>query len=726
MKDKAFSATAKRRTATKQPPPPFIYGAQYYRAPTPDPENWGNDLRRMHELGFNTIKFWVQWRWSERREGVYYWDDLDRLMNLAGQNGLQVTLNTILDVAPAWLFEKYPDAIMVEGSGHPCRLSPNVCRQLGGYPGPCYYHPGALAARQRFMTAAIRHFAPHPALAMWDVWNEPENNLVTRTPALATLLCYCPECQRQFRHYLQQRYGTLAALNLAWGRCYSDWQETEAPTDPDTIGDFLDWREFHLDKLTAEAEWRLAIVKQYDPTRVRYLHVVANAVNCFNAVTGVDDFELAKSCPVFGSTMCSGDVLACAQAVSAARGKVFYNAECHINYGETGMHPRVVDRTLFLKELVPQLGWGVYGFLFWQFRPETLGTEGPAWGLIRPDGSDRPITRVAEMFGRRILPLSKKLAACRPGVPPVGIWRGRRNEIFHFVADRQLNTLATGLRNYAETLYSLNLPFGAVGTRQLAEGNLAGVKMLVLVDPYCLEEAEARTLDAFVRNGGVIVTEAHLGAYNGTTCRHSRRTPGCGLAEFWKLYEAETTSAYHLPLANAGAVYDARGDVAKALSATGAAGAEYFPLTDCYGTSGWGARRFAVLAGDNLTVEAEFQGQPCMAVQTVGKGKVFYAGTLLGYAASRGRALLKAWLGRAAQSAGIVRTAVTDAVHVDILRDPQGEAQFAVLFNLTEKAQTLSLALPGTWRGVFDEQVVVTAEQELVIGASTSELYVRI
>ena len=62
---------------------PYIYGAQYYRAPTPAREHWAGDLAAIKAKGFNTVKYWVQWRWSERVEGEYVWDDLDELMVLA-------------------------------------------------------------------------------------------------------------------------------------------------------------------------------------------------------------------------------------------------------------------------------------------------------------------------------------------------------------------------------------------------------------------------------------------------------------------------------------------------------------------------------------------------------------------------------------------------------------------------------------------------------------------
>ena len=61
---------------------PFLFGAQYYRAPTPEPECWQPDFRRMADLGFNAVKLWVQWRWSHRAPGRFVFDDLDRMVNV--------------------------------------------------------------------------------------------------------------------------------------------------------------------------------------------------------------------------------------------------------------------------------------------------------------------------------------------------------------------------------------------------------------------------------------------------------------------------------------------------------------------------------------------------------------------------------------------------------------------------------------------------------------------
>lgn len=279
---------------------PFIFGAQYYRAPTPEPECWEGDLRRMRELGFNAVKFFVQWRWSHRGVEQFYFDDLDRLLELAGANGLGVTLNILLDMSPTWLYREFPDAKQIDAQGRVVEPYAVSHRSIGGHPGPCYNHPGALAARQRFAETAIAHFRGHPALSMWDVWNEPELSFQQRNPNVRNMVCYCPHCHRGFIAWLQEKYGELDRLNDVWGRPYGAWDEVEMPRGTGAITDFVDWREFHLDTMTAEAHWRLEAVERLDPDHGRYLHVVPV---WFNAVTCADDYALAEPCEVFAATM---------------------------------------------------------------------------------------------------------------------------------------------------------------------------------------------------------------------------------------------------------------------------------------------------------------------------------------------------------------------------------------------------------------------------------------
>ena len=98
----------------------------------------------------------------------------------------------------------------------------------------------------------------------------------------------------------------------------------------------------------------------------------------------------------------------------------------------------------------------------------------------------------------------------------------------------------------------LSVPYRFVSGMDLERGELDGLRLLIMPSCYCLTPEEAEALDAWVRCGGTLVCEAHLGGYNAATNRHSCVLPGCGLAEKWGLREVETLSSHHLELGSTG------------------------------------------------------------------------------------------------------------------------------------------------------------------------------
>jgi beta-galactosidase len=715
---------------------PFLWGAQYYRAPTPEQDCWEQDLRRMRELGCNCVKFWVQWRWSHRTEDRFYFDDLDLLMDLAAANNLKVHLNTIFDVAPIWLYEKYPDALQLANSGLPIQPQTTACRQIGGAPGPCYTHPGALQLRQAFMTETVKHFAGQGAMDMWDVWNEPEQCMLYRLPELATLTCYCDSCKTSFAHWLQTKYGDLEGLNEVWGRCYDAWEQVELPRSPATFGDFIDWREFHLDVMTSEADWRLRTVEKHAPeNQIAYLHVVPNTMQPFNSVTCVDDFAFADTCHdgVFGATTLKGAVFPI-QHVSAAGDRIAYNVEDHINGGNTGLHPKRIGLEDLLRDLLPQIGVGIKGFMFWQFRPEVLGVESPAWGMVGLDGADKPMIRAAQTFWHTIGPQVELLMACSPTPARVGIWKSRKNEIFHFACQDTLDPLRENVEAYTKALYDLSVPYRYVSGKHLEAGAPDGLRLLIMPSCYCLTPEEAEGLDTWVRGGGTLVCEAHLGGYNAATNRHSRVLPGCGLAEKWGLREVETLSSHHLGLGSAGGYSgEANDDVRKALSAYGTSGGQFFPIRLVDGEILTGAEKYAVLEGSDWTPVGEaLPGEDCIMHRRLGAGAVWYAGTLLGTGCEKTPSNLTAFLTRHVfNEAGVaprlnLRQEHPGDVHVEVLLGESGAPAYLVVENTTAVPRHVSMDLAGRWHGMFSGHDLVIAADRAEIPGGLIDIFCQI
>ena len=673
---------------------PFLYGAQYYRAPTPDDSCWAGDLRRMRELGMTDAKFWPQWRWAHRR-GRFVWDDLDRLLDLAHVEELSITLNTVFDVAPVWLYERFPDAKPVRNDGRVVEPYTVGHRQLGGHPGPCYNHPGARLERERFLTACVERFRAHPALRYWDVWNEPELCFPQRNPDLAGLACYCANCQGGFRAWLGRRYGTLAQLNAVWGRCYDSWEEVEVPRNPHTINDFIDWRMFHVGTMTAEATWRLDLVKRLDPAHPAYLHVVPNNGPIFNTLgCATDDHALAKACDgIFAASM-NGQPIWMVPVASAGAGRVLWNVESHVNGGQTTMHQG--QRTLadLLHDWVPQIGVGVTGFLFWQFRAEVLGLEAPAWGVVRPDGSDRPVTKAAADFRCLLGDHAEALTRCTPQRATVGIWHSQENELFSWSVHGSLEHFNAGQQAWLDLAWARNLPVAFVPACTVLEA----IRVLVMPSPYLLGQAEADALAAWVEAGGVLITEAHLGAYDRDRGRHSTTVPGLGLAMRFAIRESESMSTWHLPVERSAAFANATDDVKKML-AGGAAGGQHVPIRLTDGTIAWGALRSAELDAPRAEVLGRFADIPTIVASRVGAGLVIYAGTDLGAAAGQGRAGMEMLFDRALAAAGLTATARAHGARVSLLHEGD-ELRYVTVVNPDIAPREFSAVLPAL-QGVF-------------------------
>jgi beta-galactosidase len=706
---------------------PFLFGAQYYRAPTPEKENWERDLKRMHELGFTDVKYWVQWRWSHRSPDKFYYGDLDTLMNLASKYQLKVTINIICDVTPLWLFKKYPDAKQIRADGQAVEPYAPASRQIGGHPGPCYNHPGALDERKKFVANLVNHFKDHPAFLMWDVWNEPELSAPSRNPDMNTMVCYCPNCQNKFVEWLKAKYQTIGQLNKIWGRWYDTWEEVEMPRSTATFQDFIDWRNFNNDVMLEEAKWRIQLTKQLDPKHTVYLHVVPNIWWPWNAVTTcMDDFDVAKLCDVFASTMSWGPVSA-PQIVSAGNGRTCYNVESHINAGCTNAHQAIINLPGLLDDLIPQIGLGIKGFLFWQFRAENLGFEAPAWGMVNIDGSDRTITKAVDQFWKTLSPYKTELMTADPKPAEIAIWKSRGNEIFHYCMFFNFESLSNSINKYSKAIFDRSYNYRYINSEMLEKKQLQGIKLLIMPTCYYLSEGEAKALDEWVKNGGILLNEAHLGGYNANTGRHSGIIPAFGLAESWGIREIESTSSWRLKLnQNEAMNMNITDDLKKALKESGASGSKNFPIKLKSGKIAWSSYRYAMLDAPGAESIGYFsEDSPCIVLKKVGKGAVLYCGANIAEGSEKDAAGFNEILDRAINEAGISKTLElngnSESVRIDALYSNK-ELKFITIKNMSENNETIKIKISGIYKGLFSNKEI-NGYKEVIIEKGFCDIF---
>lgn len=714
----------------------FPYGSQYYRAPSPPPEDWDRDLRQMAALGFNQVKFWVQWRWNHPEEDRFYFDDIDRLMDLAHAHGLQVMLNTIVDVAPAWIYRKYPDASMVTLDGRQIGPQTQPHRQIGGL-GLCLCHEAAVSHMFRFLEAAVERYSDHPALAFWNVGSEPE---LTQSMAemrlwaddatrIGDMLDYNPHAIRAFKAWLAQKYGTIDRLNVAWNRNYTSFEEVEVPKTRNTFNDVIDWRMFFVHVLGENVRRRFEIAARIDAGRHPLLchHVFIQGFPVTS--TASDPWNVGQYGDLHGFTQMDDpmmhDILR-----SCARGKPVMSAEMLMLMGYTLQLPRAIDADDVKRHIFTGIAANLKGFLFWQYRPEMLGREAPTWGLSHLDGSETPWLKAFADVGAVLQRHRDFLLDARPRPAEVALVYNPENQIFAWAATGNEKTATDSLLGVHRALYDASFPIDFLHPKDFTPEVLDRYRVIVVPFPYVLSELMAARLKVWVAAGGVLIGEAYFGGWDLERGRHHTTVPGYGLHEVFGVRQANAEPAQdHAYLLLQGVVRRAREAAVRPGLNEDAAGSgfvaaqPYDPTGELgqveitlardlpgvpAGTKIYGAmvkETFFVEGAEVLATYAD--GEAAITSFGYGKGRGILIGSYVGLAYQRlgypANAALLVGLIDDAVSIARPRVAGGVAVRVDVLQSDGGEAMLIVQNN-TGRAVEAAIRLPDDLGSGLAEQ----------------------
>src|SRR5215472_16252477 len=148
----------------------FPYGTHVYREPHLPLEQFRHDFPILKKLGFTMIKIQEVWAYDERREGKIDLSNVLHVVADARQNGLRVYFGVTMENAPAWLWQKYPDASMVYETGQPQNDPTPYVLPGDGKPGPCWHHPQARAAGIRFVETVGTEVGKHDNIEVWNVF----------------------------------------------------------------------------------------------------------------------------------------------------------------------------------------------------------------------------------------------------------------------------------------------------------------------------------------------------------------------------------------------------------------------------------------------------------------------------------------------------------------------------------------------------------------------------
>ncbi|MEX3915227.1 beta-galactosidase [Paraburkholderia sp. BR10872] len=234
-------------------------GVCYYPEHWPE-AMWKDDAARMKALGIAQVRI-AEFAWSriEPSPSEFDWGWLDRAIDTLGAAGLQVVMCTPTATPPKWLIDQHPDILPVGADG---RVRGFGSRRHYDFSSPAYYE-----ASRRICEAVAARYGQHPAVAYWQTDNEYGCH--------QTVVSYSTAAVQRFREWLKARYGSIDALNTAWGTVfwsmeYRSFDEIEAPVGTVTEAHpshRLDYQRFASDEVQRYNRMQVDILRVHSPGR---------------------------------------------------------------------------------------------------------------------------------------------------------------------------------------------------------------------------------------------------------------------------------------------------------------------------------------------------------------------------------------------------------------------------------------------------------------------------
>ncbi|MBN1580503.1 MAG: beta-galactosidase [Anaerolineae bacterium] len=500
-------------------------GVQYYRPPFPNSRYWEDDMKKIAASGLNTVQLWVVWGWVEAEPGRFRFDDYDRIVELADQNGLEVVLSTIAAIHPYWIHRQVPGSEMIDNMGNKVVSSNRGECHFGLTPGGCFDHPGIWERMKYFLSAVVEHYRDAPNLAGWDAWNELRWNVQSDG-----LVCYCPNTLNRFRAWLDGKYSGLDGLNAAWQRRYAAWEDVfpgKAPNRPYTemmaFQDFISWRS------VMHARARVDHIKALDPQRPVTVHggqpTVLHGSDSYPNNTALhrgNDWFFAdhidgigcSSFPLWGGLeMDRADFISRIDFLcSAANDKLIWLSELQGGRSNIGFTvAQSVPAASQQRWVWEGLSGGADTILFWCWRDEVFGRESTGFGLAGADGLAEERLAAMNKTGKVLQQYGGLLRDFKPAPARVGILFSPQSYYLYWSQDGTARTALNGIRGYARAMVRHNIPYLIVEENHL--DRLDGIKILFLPRLAVLDDETARKLAAFVEQGGTLVCESECGAF---------------------------------------------------------------------------------------------------------------------------------------------------------------------------------------------------------------------
>ena len=641
------------------------YGGDYNPDQWPE-EVWDDDVRLMKKAGVNLVSVGIfSWAKIETSEGVYDFDWLDRIIDKLGEAGIAVDLASATASPPMWLTQAHPEVLWKDYRGDVCQPG---ARQ--------HWRPTSPVFREyalKLCHAMAEHYKGNPYVVAWHVSNEY---------GCHNRFDYSEDAEHAFQQWCEERYGTIDAVNDAWGTAFwaqrmNDFSEIVPPR---FIGDgnfmnpgkLLDFKRFSSDALKAfyiAERDALAEITPNLPLTTNFMVSASGSVLDYD--DWGDEVDFVSNDHYFIPGEAHLDELAFSSSLvdGIARKDPWFLMEhstSAVNWREINYRK---EPGQLVRDSLAHVAMGADAVCYFQWRQSKAGAEKFHSAMVPHAGEDSAVFRDVCELGADLNKLSDE------GILGSRLAKSRVAVVFDYESEWATEHTATPTQH----VHHVDEPlawFRALADQGVTadvvpvRGAWDGYEMVVLPSVYLLSEETTRRVRDYVVGGGRLVVTYYtgisdekdhvwLGGYPGSI----RDVVGVRVEEFMPMGNDFTGVPDRLELSNGAVAHD---------------------IADVIGSVDESATVLATFKDNPWT---GMDGVPAIVANTFGEGRSVYVGARLG------REGLALSLPGILESLGMAEAGGNDGRVLHVEREGADGSRF--VFSLNRTHETVRVPVEG-------------------------------
>lgn len=641
------------------------YGGDYNPDQWPE-EVWDDDVRLMKKAGVNLVSVGIfSWAKIETSEGVYDFDWLDRIIDKLGEAGIAVDLASATASPPMWLTQAHPEVLWKDYRGDVCQPG---ARQ--------HWRPTSPVFREyalRLCRAMAEHYKDNPYVVAWHVSNEY---------GCHNRFDYSEDAERAFRKWCEERYGTIDAVNDAWGTAFwaqrmNDFSEIVPPR---FIGDgnfmnpgkLLDFKRFSSDALkafyVAERD-ALAEITPDLPLTTNFMVSAAGSVLDYDDWGREVDFVSNDHYFIPGEAHLDELAFSASLVDGIARKDPWFLME----HSTSAVNWRPVNYRKepgqLVRDSLAHVAMGADAVCYFQWRQSKAGAEKFHSAMVPHTGEDSAVFRDVCELGADLNALADN------GLLGTKLAKSKVAVVFDYESEWASEHTATPTQRVHHVDEPLQwfralADHGVTADVVPVSSNWDDYEMVVLPSVYLLSEETTRRVRDYVVGGGRLVVTYYtgisderdhvwLGGYPGSI----RDVVGVRVEEFMPMGDDFPGVPDRLGLSNGAVAHD---------------------IADVIGSVDGSATVLETFKDDPWT---GMDGAPAIVANTFGEGRSVYVGARLG------RDGIAKSLPEILESLGMTETGENDSRVLRVERGGSDGSRFVFSFNRTH--ETVQIPLEG-------------------------------